>query len=338
MIDERARDVNTENGTTRQATRWTRRRAGILLAIVLLAALLRGWAVLRLPVDYDEPVYLEAGADYAAAMRAADWNGIVDYPGTREHPALVKLLYGLTALAVGPDAEYAVDLYAARGLSALLGTLAVLLLAWVSPVAGAFLAVHTLAVKYTSQVYLEALPLLASLGAVLAFSRSTGRDRWFWLSALALGVTAASKYTYVPIALVILYLALWEKRIRWHRLLAYGALTVGVFWLLNPTLWHDPVSRLLDSILYHARYSQGPVVQLAAYPWYKPLEWLSRSGPSTWHPDVFFYIGLDGVIFLLALQGCTGNGASGAGSLSGSWPASWSCWCGRPSGPSIPSS
>ncbi len=34
------------------------------------------------------------------------------------------------------------------------------------------MAVHTMAIKYTSQAYLEALPHLASLGAVLALVRS----------------------------------------------------------------------------------------------------------------------------------------------------------------------
>ncbi len=286
-----------------------KRRWAILASIVLLALLLRGWALMRLPTDFDEPTYLEAAFDYARALRTGDWNGVIDYQGNREHPALVKLLYGLVVLALGEDAGTLVAGLASRALSALLGTLAVLVLALLDPLAGGLLAVHTLAVKYTSQVYLEALPHLASMGAVLAFSRvKSGRDRpvtglWFWLSALALGVTAAGKLTYLPVLLPILYLAIWEKRLRWRDLLLYGAVAVAVFWLLNPTLWHDPVERLVDSLFFHMRYSQGARVEAAGFPWHQPLYWLSRSGPSVWHPEVFFYFALDGPIFLLALPG-----------------------------------
>jgi hypothetical protein len=297
----------------------SRRRWAVLASIVLLALLLRGWAVMRLPTDFDEPTYLEAAFHYADALRAGDWNAVIDYQENREHPALVKLLYGLVVLALGEEPGTVVAQLASRALSALLGTLAVLVLAILDPLAGGLLAVHTLAVKYTSQVYLEALPHLASIGAVLAFSRvPSGRDRAtnsrpvagrpmaglaFWLSALALGVTAAGKLTYLPVILPILYLAIWEKRLRWHDLLLYGAAAVAVFWLLNPTLWHNPLGRLADSLFFHLRYSQGARVEAAGYPWYQPLYWLSHSGPSVWHPEVFFYFALDGPIFLLALPG-----------------------------------
>jgi hypothetical protein len=296
----------------------SRRRWAILLSVVLLALLLRGWAVMRLPTDFDEPTYLEAAFDYADALRAGDWNGIIDYGDNREHPALVKLLYGLAVVALGEEPGTLVAGLASRALSAFLGALAVLVLAVLDPLAGGLLAMHTLAVKYTSQVYLEALPHLASIGAVLAFSRVRPRNQTaagrpvagrpaaglaFWLSALALGVTAASKLTYLPVILPILYLAIWEKRLRWHELLLYGTTAVAVFWLLNPTLWHNPVARLGDSLFFHLRYSQGSEVQVAGYPWHRPLYWLSRSGPSVWHPEVFFYPAFDGPIFLLALAG-----------------------------------
>jgi len=285
--------------------RWT-----MLVGIAALAALLRGWAVMRLPMDFDEPVYLEAASDYAGALRTGDLETVVDYAGNREHPALVKLLYGLATLPMGEDPGMVRTTLASRALSALFGLLAVSLLAAFDPLAGGLLAVHTLTIKYTGQAYLEALPHLASIGAVLAFSRvrpdrgQTGRSRWLWLSALALGVTAASKFTYLPVILPILYLAIWEKRVRRRDLLLYGAVALAAFWVLNPTLWRDPVGRLLDSLLFHARYTRGThVTETAFLPWYQPLSWLARSGPSVWHPDVFFYFALDGPIFLLALPG-----------------------------------
>jgi hypothetical protein len=280
------------------------RRWGVLVGLVLLATLLRGWAVLRLPTDYDEPTYLKAGFDYAEALRSGNWNAVIDYAGNREHPALVKVLYGLVIVVLGRNPDPIVASLASRVLSAVLGVAGVLVLAIADPVAGGLLAVHTMAIKYTSQVYLEAWPLLSALVAILAFVRArSARDGWFWLSALVLGATAAGKLTYLPILFPILYLALWEKHVRWNHLLLYGLAALTVFWLLDPTLWHQPIGRLVDTVFYHVGYSQGARVAAAGYPWYQPLYWISRSPPSTWHPDVFFYFALDGLIFVLALAG-----------------------------------
>ncbi len=75
----------------------------------------------------------------------------------------------------------------------------------------------------------------------------------------------------------------------------------AAFLALNPRLWHDPAARLADMLLFHVRYSQGYNVQRSGYPWYQPFVWLSR--PAPWHPNVFFYGGLDGIVFWLALAG-----------------------------------
>jgi hypothetical protein len=283
-----------------------RARSGllILVGIVLLALLLRSWAALRLPLDYDEPVYLEAAEAYARALSSGDLGSLIEYNGNREHPALGKILYAFALLGVGRDADWMVTVYVSRLVSVLFGVLAATLLALFDPLAGGLLAVHTLAVKYTAQIYLEALPHLASIAAVLALVRSRGgRDRWFWLSALCLGVTAAGKFTYLPIVLVLAYLAIWEKRLRWYSLVLYGVVAIATFWLLNPTLWREPFSRLFDSLFFHMRYSQGPRVALSGYAWHRPLYWITRAEATVWHPDVFFYPGLDGPIFLLALPG-----------------------------------
>ncbi len=54
---------------------WNRRTA--ILASVILAAALRLWAAWQLPVDFDEPVYLNAGFDYAQAMQNRDLNALI---------------------------------------------------------------------------------------------------------------------------------------------------------------------------------------------------------------------------------------------------------------------
>ena len=73
-------------------------RRGAILLVILLALILRLWAAFRLPVDFDEPVYMQAAFDYAQAIRAGGLNGVINYPEVSEHPPLVKLLYSLTVL------------------------------------------------------------------------------------------------------------------------------------------------------------------------------------------------------------------------------------------------
>jgi len=65
------------------------------LVVALLALALRWRALLMLPADYDEPIYMQAAQHYAAAIRAADWNQLLSIRDTIEHPALVKLLYAI---------------------------------------------------------------------------------------------------------------------------------------------------------------------------------------------------------------------------------------------------
>lgn len=282
--------------------RWTATR--VVFLVLVLGLFLRLWAGARLPVDFDEPVYLQAGLDYADRLRSGDLAGIVDYPVNREHPPLVKLVYGTAALTLDERAGLVTLRPVARAVSAFFGTLAVGLLALFDPLAGGLLAVNTIAVKYTSQAYLEAIPAFAALAAVLALQRSRQRrDRWFWLSALALGVTAASKFNYLVILFPLAYLVLWEKRPPWREVILYGLVALLTFVVLDPTLWRDPVGRLRDQLFFHAAYAQSSRVELAGLPWYQPLRWLSSSMPAQWHPAVFFYRGFDGLFFLLAVAG-----------------------------------
>src|SRR5512143_1082666 len=173
------------------------KRIQYLLAVILIAILagaLRLYAVQRLNVDYDEPVYLSAAVEYSRAMRLGDFKMLAWSEHTYEHPALQKILYGV-ALLTQPVLERLPDNdlprlaaiasteagrwnIAARHLSVVSGTLAVLALACINPLAGLFLAVDTLSVKYTSEVYLEALPLLTGLLCALAYLK------WFALVRL----------------------------------------------------------------------------------------------------------------------------------------------------------
>ncbi len=285
-----------------KSTFWTRQR--IILLVFVIGLSLRLWAAWQLPVDFDEPTYLDAGYKYAQMLQTGDINGIIDYSGTSEHPPLIKLLYGFVILVMGQGANWDQALILSRLVSVILGSLAVFVLAMVDPLAGGLLAVQTLVVKYTSQAYLEALPLFFSLLAVVLLRRSTtARSKWFILSAVALGITAAGKYSYFPILFVILFIMIWEKHERITNILLYLLLASVTFLSFNPYLWHEPISRLWASLNFHAQYAQGAHVQEVGYPWYQPFLWVSRSNGFVWHPEVYFYFGIDGLIFLLALPG-----------------------------------
>jgi streptogramin lyase len=305
---------------------WTRRR--VIAAVVVLAFLLRLWAAAQLPTDFDEPVYVENAYDYAELIQAGDLRGIINYPENREHPALVKVLFGLGILALGEDPGWSLALFSSRLISVIFGTLAVLLMALFNPLAGGLLAVHTLVVKYTSQAYLEALPHFTSIAAIFLFLRfsQSGKPEekresgfrpvttpgmfppspWFWLSAFFLGLTAAGKYTYFPILFVILFLGYQAYRQRIFSLtgfIPYFLLASFTFWLFNPHVWSDPITNMWHPLLYHAHYSQSLHVLISGYSWYQPVIWIAHSAGFQWHPDVFFYMGFDGLIFLLAMVG-----------------------------------
>jgi hypothetical protein len=155
----------------------------LIAAIVLLAAALRECAVTRLPFDFDEPVYGEAAIRYADHIRSGDLAGLVNESYAAEHPGLVKLLYAGVLLTYPPlppsppAGEPVPQIYidsalSVRRSSAFFGVIHVLLLALVSPPAGALLAIHTYTVKYTAQIYLEALPMFTATVAVLAYIRA----------------------------------------------------------------------------------------------------------------------------------------------------------------------
>ena len=278
-----------------------------IFIVMLVAISLRAWAVSLLPQDYDEPNYLQIAFDYADAIKAGNIDAVIDYPGVREHPALVKLVYALNITALGKYATWTNAFYVSRSVSAFFGSLAVLTMSLlVDPLSGGLLGVHTLAVKYTSQVYLEALPHLLSILAVLALVRTDKeqRDKWFWISALALGAATAGKFSYIPVIVMVLaYLALFEKKISLGWLVIYAVLALASFFAFDVTLWHDPLGRIIEALSFHGAYSQGAHVQEVAYPWYQPFIWVFTSSPVGWHPNVFFYFGFDGLIAILAVAG-----------------------------------
>ncbi|WP_152031766.1 hypothetical protein [Longilinea arvoryzae] len=313
-----------------------------VITVSAIAFILRHHAVDNLPNDYDEWVYLTAGRNYASAIQNGDWQAILNSPQNYEHPIFNKLVYafGILDLDLTPvdNGNYLVNQTCygaaacrlqdrARWISTGFGVLAAGLLALVSPLAGLLLAVHTFAVKYTSVVYLEALPACTSLVAVLAYAhwlnsfigkdenRRWGKIGWLALSALMLGVSAASKYLYAVVGIVIvlhfLLYSLLRRQFRIRKLLPLAAWGIGalvIFFLCDPYLWPDPIHRLRESLSFNVAFSQGDYVNSYPYPFWQPLRWLSRSVTTfkaRYIPQLpgNFPVALDGWILWLAILG-----------------------------------
>jgi hypothetical protein len=314
-----------------------------VIVVTVFSCGLRLYAAPRLDVDYDEPVYLADAVAYAKSMRLGDFKMLAWSEETYEHPALYKILYGVVLLTQSPlDRLPDKDLprlapiattaagpwdIAARYISVFWGTLAVLALALLNPLAGFFLGVSTLSVKYTSEVYLEALPLFGSLMCALAYMRwfslnsepSSQREGakntrtgilWLALSAISLGIAAASKYVYAIIGVAIvlhLALAVIQKQLPGRilvRLAGWCLLSLLMFFVFDPYLWPHPIARLSQSILFHETFQDSPLVQQYHYPFWQPLRWLSAfSAFYKLRPDSAFLINMDTPIFVLAIVG-----------------------------------
>lgn len=308
-----------------------------VFAITLFALGLRMFAAARLNVDYDEPVYLGAAMDYTNAIRSGQYKMIAWNENTYEHPALYKIVYGIVLLTQKPLAKFQIsDLprlapiatteakqwnMAARYVSVTLGTLAVFVLALINPLAGLFLAVTSLSVKYTSEVYLEALPLLTSLLCALAYMQwfmgvrkgmLSPRKNIYWLvsSAVFLGMTAASKYVYCVVGIGILihfFAAVLQKQVsRQHALqfLGWGMLSILMFIIFDPYLWPHPLSRLIKTVTFHIGFQNSNIVKLYDYPKWQTILWLfSFTSHYDLGPVSAFPVNIDTLIFFLALAG-----------------------------------
>ena len=309
----------------------------LILLITLLGFGLRLYASETLLIDFDEPTYMKASLDYAAFMRSGDIDGLTSYIYNFEHPGFFKIVYGFAQLTnpeidtfrernfpiLTPIEDAVAKAWGiiGRRVSVLFGTLTVLVLSLLNPLGGLLLAINTLSVKYTSQFYLEALPFFASLLSVYAYlhyfglakeksAKTRNKLLWIGLSAIGLGITAASKYIYciVGIAIVIHFvISLIQKKIPYKDLLVmlgWGLTAIAVFIVLNPYLWPDPPDRLMRTITFHQMYAQSEHVQSINYSVWQPILWLFHPfeffNPS---PVSAFIFRLDTVIFMLALYG-----------------------------------
>jgi 4-amino-4-deoxy-L-arabinose transferase-like glycosyltransferase len=324
------------------ANRLWHSKFGWAILFSLLALGLRLNLAFHGPMEWDESVYTESASRLSQAIRSADWGAVLDSSDNIEHPQWSKLVYAVALLPYHPIAvpvsfhagdaldsiTYWPKLLTLRLISVVFGVAAVFLLSLVNPLAGLFLAVQTMAVKYTSVIYLDSLPAFASLAAFLSAgkaldlfldpTRARGARTWLkWLilSAAGMGMAVASKYMYGAVAAAIGLVGLaraWRsKRQALVGLLGWGALCLFFFFLFDPILWHAPLQRLQESIQFNLNYAAGQHVTVdTRYPFWQPLYWLMLSIPQhSTHLSPFFQeagnypIVLDSLIFLCGLVG-----------------------------------
>lgn len=303
-----------------------RTRIGLYLLAILIAGfagVLRWEAVMLLPVDYDELAYLPVSFRYHEMISGGRWKEIILFQENAEHPPLNKLLFAADLCVRQPkepdwdvldvgrpipaDAQPA--FFGPRLISAVGGTLQVLIIALVNPIAGLLLALDTYHIKYSAQIYLEGVPGLMAVLAVFLFELGVPKEmpvsdqrtaalrwRWLLLSAATLALAAAGKYLYGIVGFVLVaFLILRTRLLRVTTL--YCLATLFIFLLADPFIWPNPPVRLWDSLTYHWRFAHSEHVVSSAMPWYSPIVHLLNSAPTSWHPGVF-YTGLADLIIL----------------------------------------
>lgn len=311
------------------------------LLISALALFLRVYLAYTGGVEWDEPIYVGAAAQYAQALRSGDWDGILNPTYNTEHPQFNKLIYTLGLLPFNPIPNLDLirfpfplttilfwqKLFILRLISVLFGVLAVFVVSLIHPLAGLFLAVDTFAIKYSSVIYLEALPVFACLISFeTAFkaldryqNRTTNRQKnwvgWLLLSALAMGIALASKYMYAAVAIAIpiaILLRGWKQKFPvLVGLIGWGILSLLIFLICDPVLWSSPLERLQQSAQFSFDYSTSKFVTTqTAYPFWQPLYWMMLSIPHhSTHLNPFaigagdYFFLIDPIIFILAVIG-----------------------------------
>lgn len=307
----------------------------VIIFIVILSLSLRIYAANNLQIDADESVYVNSGLEYAKYIRENEWKWLAWSNTNFEHPALNKIIYGFALLLEEPidklfdkDVQSYTPIQATEGRpwimvgrygSVIFGTLAIFVLSFINPLAGFLLGIDTLNIQYTSVMYIEALPLLTSLCSVVAYLKFiTSFDQqkrpqyfyWLILSAIFLGMSAASKYIYSIVSFPILFhFILWMIKKKYRTkvityIFAWGMLSIVVFTVCNPYLWLHPIERLTESLLFHVSYSSSVSVTQFDFPFWQPLKWftapIASLYPST--PSAFIFK-CDLLITIFALLG-----------------------------------
>jgi hypothetical protein len=285
-----------------------------VLVAVVAALLVRVPAITSLPIDSDESIYLEAADEVAIALRHRAAAGLVGPRKNTEHPGLVKLLYGVGIAGLGEDPSLVQRLAMVRGMSMMAGVATVAVVACIHPAAGLALATHTLHAKYSTEGYLDALPLLwMSLGMLIGWRhRHAPASQMMLIAAACWGAAIAGKWIHGMPGLVLLaVIPGLGARLR------FGLTAAACAWLLDPTMWLDPWGRIMTMMAAHQHYAATVAPETF---WAAPLFNLVEGGPMLWHPEVFLW-SPDALWFGLGILGLSLHCRDGFGLYVAAWYA-----------------
>ena len=257
--------------------RWRRRAIGVLLAlgtIVLVTGESRNLGIAR-----DEMVYVGAGAHYAdwwghlfasgfatgKADITAGWGGPQPTDNNREHPPLMKTLFGISQRLLHDKLHVTDELAASRFPSAVMAGLLVLLVftftleIWglAAGVIAALLVVFLPRALFHAGLACFDAPMTTLWFAVIyAYWRGLPR-RWPWQLGVVFGLALATKHNAIllPFALVphLAYL-IWRDRGGWRRLVGLASIAVlgpVVLVALWPWLWFDTIAHVREWLGFH---------------------------------------------------------------------------------------
>src|SRR5713101_8872272 len=248
----------------------------ILLGLALVALIPRIILATQLDMVTDEGTYIIVGKVYLPLVihfriTSQRWN--YNY----EHPAFAKLLIGLAISLNTHLGNVFGELLVARMPSILCSTLLVLAIYWlgrapfgraVALLAALCLAVSPWLVYFSALAYLDMTMTALITIAYLLLWPAIRQPRLYLLSAVLVGLGAASKYTAtLAIPGMMLFTTYYFLAIRprlaaeqrpavpWRWWIAALVLMPVTFFVADPAIWRSPFSLLSQSVLFEWQHS-----------------------------------------------------------------------------------
>ena len=256
------------------------------IALALLTVIVVMISQRDVGIARDEAVYMGAGTKYAdwwlglvtfdhgisKDSITKSWGGKSPTDNNREHPPLMKTLFGLSEKLLhdklGVDAVTAY-----RFPSAVMHGVLVFLVFWFvlglwgfaeGIAAALFVLFLPRALFHAGLACFDAPIMTLWFATVFAYFRALQSKGWPWYVGVVFGLALATKHNalLLPFALGVHYLVLGYREDKWRGLLAHrwrlivcvavlGPITLFVVW---PWLWFQPFSHLGDWLSFHLKH------------------------------------------------------------------------------------
>ena len=251
-------------------------------ALALTAFLSLLFAQRAVGIARDEATYIASGAKYArwwidlvtfepgtaSEKRITEsFGGPVATDNNREHPPLMKTLFGLSRILVADKLGWASEVTASRLPNAAMVALLVVLVFWFASAfwgygAGLVAAVLVLllprAFFHAGLATFDAPMMTLWLATLMAYHRALASRRWCIGLAVVFGLALATKHNAVMLPAVIVPHYLW---VAWRRSRPTAAVPLGERLTLF-IVWIGKVRPLVFAAL-----AAGPLVLVALWPW-----------------------------------------------------------------------